>query len=416
MSDLSKGRRHLEILRLLLLVAGREFTTRVRGRIYIVSTVLIVAAIGGYALLQVDVLNKINATPTYQVGFTPQTMALAGPLRTAAAGVDVHVTAVSSLAGGESQVRSGSLDALVAGTPTAPVIVVQTDVNGTVQGALLSLVKQNELTAELRASGLDPSHVYARIDRIRVPVQRLKPRSGNDQGSIVGIVMAISLYIFLGVYSQIIAQGVVSEKASRVVEILLSAVRSGPLLVGKVAGICSVGLLQVAVVAAAAIIFTVPTHVLSVPGMVLGTVLGGVLWFVLGLLFYALEIAAFASLVSRQEDVGNAILPAVLPLVVGYLLALGIVIPTVTASASGGEISALAGPSVILSMVPFFAPILMPIRIAATAVPAWEIVLAAVLLVTSIAAMAAAAARIYSNSVLRFGARVNVIEALRGSR
>ncbi|HEX4216404.1 MAG TPA: ABC transporter permease [Candidatus Dormibacteraeota bacterium] len=404
------------VLSTILLVAGREFTTRVRNRIYVISTILIIAVIGGFALLQVNVFSKINTTPTYQVGFTPQTAALAGPLRSSTSGVDVHVTRVSSLASGDSQVRSGSLDALVAGTPASPRIVVASGVNGTFQSALLSLVQDNELTAELRASGLDPSKLYARIDRIRVPVQRLKPsHSSGYQQPFIGIVMAIALYIFLGVYGQVIGQGVVAEKSSRVVEILLSTVRSGQLLVGKVAGISAVGLLQVAVIAAAAIVFIVPNHIFSLPGSAVGTIIGGVLWFVLGLLLYAQMIAAMASLVSRSEDVTNATLPVMLVLVIGYLLALGVAVPEATASVSGGELSALAGPTTILSMVPFFAPILMPIRIAASAVPAWQIAVAAVLLVACIVGVALTAARIYSNSVLHFGARVNLLEALRGS-
>jgi ABC-2 type transport system permease protein len=411
-----RNRGGLGTLSTILLVAGREFTTRVRSRAYLISTALVIAVIGGFAVLQVNVFEKINTTPTYRVGFTPQTLALAGPLRSSASGVNVEITRVSGQAGGESQVRLGSLDALVTGTLAAPHIVVATGVNGTVQSALLSVLQQNELTAELRASGLDPSKVYARINRIRVPVQRLKAaHTTNPQQPIIGLVMAIALYIFLGVYGQVIGQGVVAEKASRVVEILLSTVRPASLLAGKVGGISAVGLLQVVVIAAAALVIMVPTHVLSLPGTAVGSILGGVLWFILGLPLYAQMIAAMASLVSRQEDTTNAILPVILILVIGCLLALGVAVPAVTATAGGGS-SALAVPTTILSMVPFFAPILMPIRIATTGVPAWQIAVAVVLVVACIAATAMTAARIYSNSVLRFGARVNLIEALRGSR
>lgn len=412
-----RNRLDLGDLRSILLVAGREVVTRVRSRIYIVSTVIVIAAIGGYALLQVNVFDRINATPTYQVGFVPATMALAGPLRSSTSGVEVQITRVSSLASGESQIRSGGLDALVAGTAAAPSIVIATNVNGTVLGALLSLVQQNRLAAELHAAGLNPSEIYGPIDRIRIPVQHLKAsHSGNEQQPIIGLVMAIALYVFIGAYGGFIAQGVVSEKASRVVEVLLSTVRPAQLLVGKVLGITSVALLQVVLIAAAAIVVTVPTHVFSLSGMVAGTIVGGVLWFVLGLFLYAQMIAAMASLTSRQEEVNNAILPVLLLLIVGYLLALGVAVPEVNASAGGGEIGVLAAPTTILSMVPPFAPILMPIRIASTAVPAWQIAVAAVLLAVSIVGAAMGAARVYSNSVLRFGARVNLVEALRGSR
>ena len=144
------------------------------------------------------------------------------------------------------------------------------------------------------------------------------------------------------------------------------------------------------------------THVASIPGLSVVSILGDLVWFLLGFLFYATAYASVAALVSRQEEVSGAIAPISLLLVGGYLLVF------VTLPDPGSM------RSTILSLLPPFAPVLMSIRMATGDVPVWQVGLAMALTLASILGLTWLAGRIYANAALRLGARVSFREALRG--
>ena len=144
------------------------------------------------------------------------------------------------------------------------------------------------------------------------------------------------------------------------------------------------------------------THVASIPGLSVVSILGDLVWFLLGFLFYATAYASVAALVSRQEEVSGAIAPISLLLVGGYLLVF------VTLPDPGSM------RSTILSLLPPFAPVLMSIRMATGDVPVWQVGLAMALTLASILGLTWLAGRIYANAALRLGARVSFRDALRG--
>jgi len=143
----------------------------------------------------------------------------------------------------------------------------------------------------------------AAVARASIRVHSLTPTNPHrTQNRIIGLIEAIILYIPLMIYGNLIAQGVIEEKASRIVEILLATIRPGQLLLGKLIGIGLVGLLQLAIIGAAGLILIAKTHVVAVPAFGAGVIAGGLLWFVLGFVLYAILYGAAGSLVSRQED------------------------------------------------------------------------------------------------------------------
>jgi ABC-2 type transport system permease protein len=144
------------------------------------------------------------------------------------------------------------------------------------------------------------------------------------------------------------------------------------------------------------------THVASIPGLSVVSILGDLVWFLIGFLFYATAYASVAALVSRQEEVSGAIAPISLLLVGGYLLVF------VTLPDPGSM------RSTILSLLPPFAPVLMSIRMATGDVPVWQVGLAMALTLASILGLTWLAGRIYANAALRLGARVSFRDALRG--
>lgn len=403
--------------RAVYLVARREFQTRVRGRVFRIGTVLSIALIAVYVVVQITIINKINTTQTYRVGVTAPVQPLVPSVEAAARtlGFRVRITDVTDVHAAVEEVRSGQLDALVQGSPTAPRVVVKSQLSSSLRGALDTALKQAVLAAELQKAGLDPAAIAAEAERATLQVEVLHPiKKEALQQPIVGFVMAFALYLFLGIYGSVIAQGVVAEKASRVVEILLSTVHSGQLLLGKVIGIGLVGMLQLAVIGGAGLALTVPTHILALPTASVGAVLAGLMWFALGFVLYAMLGATSASTVSRVEEVGSATVPMTMVMVLAWLLAYVVVIPEINAAVSGTTPPAsLETLGTVASLIPFFAPILMPIRMAAGTAPLWQVLASVALTLLSIAAITWVGARIYANSVLRFGARVRFRDALR---
>jgi ABC-2 type transport system permease protein len=196
---------------------------------------------------------------------------------------------------------------------------------------------------------------------------------------------------------------VVEEKATRIVEILLATIRPSQLLAGKVIGIGLVGLLQISIVAAATLVVASLAHAVSIPALSAPSILGDVAWFLLGFGFYATAFAALAATVSRQEEVGSATAPMGFFLLGGYLMVFFVVLPHPTSTLS-----------TILSILPPFAAILMPVRIATGAATAGQVLLAVALLFVAIAGLARVAGRIYANSILHLGRRVRFGDAFRG--
>jgi ABC-2 type transport system permease protein len=116
---------------------------------------------------------------------------------------------------------------------------------------------------------------------------------------------------------------------------------------------------------------------------------------------YALLFAAAGSMVSRQEDVSSVAMPVIFVLVAAWIIALTVAAPDPGSTAT-----------TVLSFVPLFSPVIMPIRIAAGVVPLWEVAISVVLVIGTIYVLAAMAGRIYRNSVLHIGGRVKLRDAL----
>ena len=185
-------------------------------------------------------------------------------------------------------------------------------------------------------------------------------------------------------------------------EVLLATIPPSRLLAGKVIGIGLVGLLQLTIVGAAALVAVHVTNVAAIPALGVASILGDISWFLLGFLFYATAYAAVASLVSRQEEVQSAVAPIGILLVAGYLLMYA-ALPNPT------------GPlATVCSLLPPFAPVLMAVRMASSNVALWQVGLAAVLTIASIVGLTWLAGRIYANAALHLGTRVSFRDALRG--
>jgi ABC-2 type transport system permease protein len=396
------GPRLRDGLGLTWVIALREFTTRIRTRSFGITTGLLVAGLGGYILLQAYVFN--NQPTTLDVGFATEAQSLAPQVQSVEAGLGVtmNVTLLPSLAAGKAQVQDGTLDAAIGGPASATTVLVKSSIDASFEDVLNNVVRESVLRDLLTQRGVDPAPVLGQISSTSVNVDELSPiNAARVEEIVIGILVALTLYVTLQVYGQLVAAGVVEEKSNRIVEILLTAVRPWQLMLGKVIGIGLVSVLQLAAAAVVALVLASITKLVSLPTLGFDVVVGGIVWFVLGYLLYALVFAGAASMVSRQEDVASVTMPVILLAAVAWILALTVAAPDPGSSAT-----------TILSMIPPFSPTIMPVRIAAGDVPAWQYALSILLSVTTIYVFALLAGRIYRNSVLRVGSRVKLSDAL----
>ena len=386
--------------RVIGLVAGREFTTRLRSKSFVIGTLAILAVMAVYVVL----FTVIGKGATAKIGLTGQATAMAQPLTAAAEhlGKTVQISTVDNEAAGVQQVRDGKLDLLVKGPLGAPTAVFKSTVDPALQNALEQLVRAQALQGVLAQAQLPPSALNA-YQNAKVTLDQLEPPD-PDQGPriavslITGIVLVISIITF----GTAVAQGVVEEKSSRVVEILLATIRPWQLLAGKVLGIGVVGLIQVVIIAGVGLVLARTSGVVDVPAVALSTVLGALGWYVLGFFLYAALLGAAGSLVSRQEELQSAVTPVTLLPTVGFVVGLNLLLPNPTNTVS-----------TVLSFIPLWTPTLMPARIALGVAPPWQVALAVALMIVSILVVTWLAGRIYRNAVLQTGGRVRLLDALR---
>ncbi|MDF2846849.1 MAG: transporter permease [Oerskovia sp.] len=387
------------------LVAGREISTRIRSKAFVWTTValLVGVVLGGFLLSLVG-----DQGPAAQkVGVTSEAEAL-GPQLTAAGtavGTEIEVTEVSEPEG-RAQVADGDLDALVTGGPQSFTVVVREELGTTLSPVFTGLAQQAALSGAVTDLGGDPSAVAQEIASAAPTVETLEPAEERDPAQIVtGMVGGILIFIALMTCGQLVAQGVVEEKTSRVVELLLATIRPWQLMAGKVLGIGAIGLMQLVVVVGGGVGTAFALGLVDASSVNLGATAAWVLvWFVIGFVMYSLALAALAALVSRQEDVGSVITPVLTLMMIPYIIGISI-----------GPWDPENPLVVWLSYIPFCSPLLMPIRIALGTVETWEILLAVGLSLALVPVLVWLAGKIYSNAVLRTGGRIKLRDALRAS-
>jgi len=387
------------------LVAGREVRSRLMSKGYRWTTLAFVAVV----ILSAVAFKLISGTEsTEHIGVLEPISGATAQIEAAAdaVGVTAEVTTVTDQATGEDQVSSGELDVLVTGvTPTLD-IVVKDKLGQSLEPMFGALAQQLALVAAVDALGGDPVRVTQQVSTAAPQITALEPTPPVDGGQIAaGYITGILLFMALMTAGQLVAQGVVEEKSSRVVELLLATLRPWQLMAGKVLGIGLMGLLQVGLVVGAGVGSAFALGLVQTSSVDLGaTAVWALIWFVIGFATYALVLAAMASLVSRQEDVGGVIGPVTAVMAITYVIGVSI--------APWAPDSPLV---VWLSYIPFAAPMLMPIRIALGAVTPAEVAIALALSVAIIPLLVWFAGRVYSNAVLRSGGRVRLRDALRAS-
>jgi ABC-2 type transport system permease protein len=387
----------LSTRRVVLLVARREFVSQVRSRSFVIGLVVTLVLFGGLFLLGAYIGSQSDSKT---LGVTSQTTSLQPMLEQSAKaqGIDLTIRTVDDEAG-RQQVDSGDLDALFTGEAGGYELLGLDSVDSRLQSLVGSAVEQQTLTTALTGAGIDPAQLRAQS---QVSVDTLEPEDPESgQKLALAFVGVILLFFSLSGYGQLVATGVVEEKQSRVVELLLATIQPWQLLAGKILGLGAVGLLQLVILSAISAAGATAAGLLTVPTAAAGMFVMVVVWYLLGFFLFASLYAAVGSTVSRQEELGSVVAPMIFVLLIPFILTLNL-LPNDPRN----------GLAAVLSFIPFFSQTVMPARYALGVASLQEVLVAALLAVIAIVVVVRLAGRVYRNSVLRTGARVSLREAL----
>jgi ABC-2 type transport system permease protein len=387
------------------LTARRELVERTkRDRSFVISTLITLAIL--VAIIFVPKLFGSDDPTEFDVGLVGAASQPLGQALTAqgeAAGVRIRTRQPATAAEAEAAVRDDSLDlAVIDGRELVAKAEVDEQLNLLVQAASGAVRAQQTL----QAAGVELGEIQAALAPPPLPVRSLEPVDEDARSKrTIATVAVFLLYGQLIGYCFAVAMGVVEEKSTRVVEVLLAAVRPVQLLAGKIIGIGLVGLIQLAVIGAVGLAVAVASNAITLPPDAAGTIGSVLLWFLLGYAFYSSMFAVAGAIVSRQEELQNTAAPLNLLMVASFFVAFS--------SSVGGGDSTLAKVS---SFLPPVAPLVMPVRIAGGDAALWEIALSLVIMVVSTVAVVVLASRLYEGAILRTGARVKLRDAWRGAR
>jgi ABC-2 type transport system permease protein len=362
------------------LVARREVVERVRERSFIVSTAITVVII----VLVVGLSAVFGGDKGWDVGATdPAGLDVAQTAARVTAGTDspVHVHRVAPGAA-RAQLEDGTLDAVV-GRDT-----IRT--KGKPDAQLVALLQ----AAHGSASAPPPLRVAT--------IEPVDSRADEEAG--IAFLVGLLLYGQLLTYGFWVASGVVEEKASRVIEVILSAVRPRQLLTGKVIGLGLLALGHLCAIGVVGLLVGAAAGAIDLTGSLVGAAALAILWFVAGYAFYSCLFACAGALVPRQEELQASMTPLTMLILISFFISF------VVLDNPDGTLA------VVTSFIPFSAPMTMPPRIALGEASTVEIVAAFAITAAAAAALIPLSGRIYSGAVLRTGSAVKVRDAWRAAR
>ena len=264
----------------------------------------------------------------------------------------------------------------------------------------------------LAQQGMTGPEVDALLTPITLDTVRIEKGKEGANGTTVfltAFAMVMLLYAVVLIYGMAVMRSVIEEKSTRILEVLLSSVTAKELLAGKILGVGAVGLTQILVWVIFAALFSVPGLLAArsfigevhIPPV---SIAAFAIFFLLGYLLYSSMYAAIGSMVNTDQEAQQMQWPAMMPI----LLAVFLMNPVIQ-----HPNSTLA---FWLSIVPFFTPILMLVRVLIEQPPAWQLALSLVLMVATIYGLLALSSRIYRVGILMYGKRPTLAELHRWLR
>ena len=408
-------------------VARREYVERVRSKAFVVSTVIGPVLMAGFLIVPALVMARqrgdaLRVTVLDAHGGLRATVEASLSRREAGGRKRFEIHAAPQAADARHALRAavvgGALDAYVYLPPDAVERSAAEyhgrNVSNVMDIGLVNAAVEEALVARrLADAGLGPDavrDVTRKLDLRTVRLSASGEREDRGGSFLLSMILMTILYTALAMWGSAVMNGVVEEKTNRVVEVIVSSLPPLTFFAGKILGVGSAGLTQFGIWGASLGLLSLWARAVSggaaamMPEISPLLIAAFVLCFVLGYFLYGALFAAIGATVNTQQEAQALAFPAMSPLLAAFLF-----FPAVL----GSPDSTL---STALSLVPFFAPLLMFLRVASAPPPAWQLALAVALTLASIALVTWIAARIYRVGILMYGKRATLAEILRWAR
>jgi ABC-2 type transport system permease protein len=378
--------------RAIWLVARRELIERGRSRGFLAGLIITEIFVVGSMLLQASLAGGANQIRVGYVGTPPPAFEPALIATARQFGAEAEVVELPDRSAAEAALASEAVGGvLLPGEPGTLLFQQGTD-DRLVQTVSVALAQ-----VRLQESG---------VDLTPPTVESIEPVSADDTSSlIIANVGVIFLFISIFSFGYWVLSGVVEEKQSRVVEVVLSTVRPRDLLMGKVFGIGILGLVQLLVLVVTGLLAATYVGQFELPATTVPAVAMLLVWFVLGYVLYSTLFGVLGALASRMEEASNVTTPVQFLAIGAYFISL-----VVVTNDPDGLVARIA------TLIPPAAPMVVPMRAALGAIEWWEIALSIALTVAFIYGLFVLGARVYTGAVLQTGARMKLRDAWRASR
>jgi ABC-2 type transport system permease protein len=283
--------------------------------------------------------------------------------------------------------------------------------NESINGMVSSVVSKIRLSE----SGLDPERVKKLNARVRAKTFAVGETGAKEESGelafILNYILVFFIYMALIYYGMFVIRGVIEDKNSRVMELLLSSSRPHEIMAGKIFGNGLAGLVQMGVWGLFFLLVSTygmvmvktfsPAAKIPLPSVSVELVAAFILFFLMGYFIYSAIYAAMGSIGNSDSEIQNLQWPAIAPIIVSFLL-----IFAVNKNPDGTT-------AVILSLIPFFSPLLMFTRISAHAAPLYQVLICVALCLLTIAGLVWVAGRIFRVGILMHGKRPTIPEMLK---
>ena len=411
------------------LIIRREYLERVRTKSFIISTLLLPAFMFGVtvlpsklAMMKGGTRHIVVAAPTAELAETVESELQKKPDEkesSQGAATTYTIDADTSLTESErgtlrDKVSNGEIDGFLWLDPTAlesrKVSYYGRETSDFVeQGRLERAVRTAIMRQRLAAKGVDSAELDTLLKDVDLQAVSIKAgketKAGGVETFLSTFLLVMLLYMTLLLYGVAVMRSVVEEKNSRVMEVMLSSCSAKEMMAGKILGVCAAGVTQILIWAVlAAVVAGQAAAVNSVGGSLnipAGAFPAFAVFFFLGFLLYSSLYAALGAMVNSDQEAQQWQWFVVMPIVVPMIMI------TYVIRQPNSPVSFW------MSLVPFFSPILMYLRIIVQTPPWWQIALSVGLLVATVWCVVVLCSRVYRIGILMYGKRPTLPEIVK---
>ncbi len=388
------------------LVARREILERGRSRGFILSVFFTTALVIGSFIVPAILFRDDEVTNLGVVAPPPPGLDVAITATAAQFEREVDIVSYPDDAAADAALKAGDVEAVIdvpADLSSAGEVRFDEETDQAIAQLASASIIALRMQAVIEASDVDQAALAAA--QVPPTIEAIDPRTEADEASfLVANIGAVLILIGIFSFGFTVLTGVVEEKQSRVVEVVLSTVRARDLLMGKVLGIGILGLIQLAVFVVAGLGAAALTQTIALPNTTPGTIMLLTVWFILGYALYSTALGFLGALASRMEEASNASTPVTMIAMISYFVAIFAVIED---------------PSGIVAQVatyfPPSAPFVVPLRAAFDAISPIEILLSILVTIAGIWVLFNVGARVYAGAVLQTAARMKLRDAWRSA-